>query len=273
MSTDESSSERAAGWDELSLLGKLASIASEIERFPKTQSTSGRGAYRFAGIDAMADAIRPKMAERGIVLYPTEVELIESQRYVRERTGSDGAYQTIEWRTVLRVTWVVADDSDAIKLQTIGEALDTSDKSANKAQTASRKYALIGLLNITTGDDPDPDHERPGEHVEQRTSAQPAARQQPAAKLPDVAARELFRDKLREVEGLSEPGWREPFVQWLSQQTSTGVELVRGWVDSVIVDDELPSWPPVLSVELTERTYDVLASKARKLLDEAAGAS
>lgn len=146
-----------------SLYTKIAEIAAGLHRFAKTERVDGKAGYRFTDVNAMADEIRPAMAERGIVMFPQAVDVVECREYVRQKNGRDGAYESVQWRTVLRVTWCVTDGTERITLESVGEALDTSDKSANKAQTASRKYAMIGLLNITTGDEPDPDYSRPGD--------------------------------------------------------------------------------------------------------------
>jgi hypothetical protein len=210
------------------LVGKLAAIAADLHRFPKTQMVSGRGGYAFAGVDAMADAIRPAMAARGIVMYPSAVEVVECREVVRERVNQEGqAYETVQWRTVLLVTWQVTDGRQVLALQAVGEALDTSDKSANKAQTASRKYAMIGLLNVTTGDEPDPDHERPGDDGPQRTRRQDARGRPagPQASSPPGGAQ-------RAAQGPSEPALSEDDRRKVRRRRAA---LARGEQDPKVV--------------------------------------
>jgi hypothetical protein len=145
------------------LEGKLADIMFGLERFAKDDKVEGRGAYSFTSINAIADVLRPAMAARGIVMTPRETEVIECGEVARQKVDNNGvAYMQYQWRTVLRVSWCVSDGLGVISIETIGEALDTSDKSANKAMTAARKQALINLFLISTGD-ADPDHDRPGE--------------------------------------------------------------------------------------------------------------
>jgi hypothetical protein len=56
----------------------------------------------------------------------------------------------------LRLTYRFSHVSgEYIDVQTIGEALDTSDKAANKAMTIGLKYAIRQFFLIETGDDPD----------------------------------------------------------------------------------------------------------------------
>lgn len=164
----------------LNLAGKLATIMGQLSRFPKDQRVGGTTGYAFAGIDDMADRIRPLMAEQGVVMLPDRVKVLECREYLREKKGREDTYVQVQWRTVLRVRWLLTDGVEHAYVESVGEALDTSDKSANKAQSAARKYALIGLFNISTGDSPDPDSSRPGEGEEYVPAAQ--RREQVAAR-------------------------------------------------------------------------------------------
>lgn len=266
MSTEHPSSE--VDWSTVPLHAKLASIAAELTRFPKDQHVTGRGGYAFAGVDSMADKVRAAMAERLVVMYPGQVEVIECTQYIRERINADGQpYETVQWRTVVKVTWAVLSGEESIAVQSVGEALDTSDKSANKAQTAARKYAMIGLFNISTGDEPDPDGARPGDDGEQRT---------PVPKRPQMPSDDVkhaFREKLRAVNGLAEEGWRTTFAAWLATETRSPKNLVQGWLDKLVLEEEMPSWPDVLDATVTERVYNLMEAKRAKLADEKGGAS
>jgi hypothetical protein len=172
MSDEPSYAEVIEEYRAMSIFDRIADVQRGLERFAKTERVSGRAGYAFAGINEISDVVRKAFAERGIVMYPEDVQIVESREIEREREGRDGTYKQYQWRTVLRVVWkvsctVVGGDDDApffsVKVVTVGEAIDTSDKSSNKAQTASRKQAMMQLLNISTGDDPDPDHTRPGD--------------------------------------------------------------------------------------------------------------
>lgn len=282
MSTDHGSTDPGGLPADASLAAKLAAIAGALSRFPKTEHTSGRGSYAFAGVDAIADYLRPAMAEHGIVMYPQRIEIVESERYVRERVDRDSgaAFQTIEWRTLLRVTWCVTDGREAIPVMSTGEALDTSDKSANKAETAARKNAMKSLFNVSTGDDPDPDAHRPGEHVNEPTGRRQARGPQggrastppppPAppgkGQRPAEDVREQFITKLREVHGLADDDWRPTFAKWLATTTGAPAEPVDAWVQRALADGDVNDWPDALDVPMVENVYGMLARKADELL-------
>lgn len=168
-----------------SLVAELARIEAQIERLPEDGKVSGGGpTYRFASIDAMSDVVRPMLGAAGLVMHPVQVRIVESTSYPRANGG-------LSWRTVLHVTWHVTDGLGVIAVVSVGEAIDTSDKSANKAQTAARKYALKGLFHLSTGENADPDAHRPGEDTCARQSAPAPGPGDNGAPAPDDPYRTL----------------------------------------------------------------------------------
>jgi len=109
--------------------------------------------YKYRSVDAILAHVQPLLAEHHIYLIP---EVLES-----ERTSYLTANQKTMFNTVARVRWrFYTVDGSFVEAVTIGEGSDTSDKSSNKAMTASQKYALTQAFSIRTGEE-DPDGERP----------------------------------------------------------------------------------------------------------------
>jgi len=64
--------------------------------------------------------------------------------------------------TILRVQFeFIADDGSTFKAITVGEAMDSGDKSANKAMSAALKYALLQVFCIPTEEDNDTENHSP----------------------------------------------------------------------------------------------------------------
>lgn len=140
----------------MSLAAKMAEIYLKVDRFAKSKQITGGGPkFKYTPVEEIADALREAMGNRGIVMVPEEVEVLTS-----EAAGVTSSGNTI-WRHVLRVVWHITDGTDSLRVASVGEANDASDKGANKAQTAARKYALIGAFQLSTGDDPDARHPEP----------------------------------------------------------------------------------------------------------------
>lgn len=107
--------------------------------------------YSFASETALIEKLRPVMLEHGIVgPIPVETTHLQSQD-VKTSTGKEMAC-----RLVSRVfKFVHVPTEQEAEVQVIGEAADSGDKAALKAQTIAKKYALREFFLIETGDDPD----------------------------------------------------------------------------------------------------------------------
>lgn len=99
--------------------------------------------YRFRGIDAVMNALNPAMIKNGIFAIPTVLDCHREER--------EGKSQTVMMYTVLTVRYdFFADDGSSVSAVVIGEAMDRSDKSTNKAMSAAFKYACFQTFCIPT---------------------------------------------------------------------------------------------------------------------------
>lgn len=106
--------------------------------------------FAFRGIDDVYNAVAPLLAKHGLCVVPNVLE-----RTVTERTNTKG---TVLFYTVVKVeyTFHAADDTSTVRAVTFGEAMDSGDKSTNKAMSAAFKYALFQTFCIPTeAEDPD----------------------------------------------------------------------------------------------------------------------
>lgn len=123
--------------------------------------------YAFRGIDSILNRAGPILTELGVVISPKH--RVVSDVEVTSRNGARG------YRVVIETKWKFAVSLESsVRCQTIGEAIDYSDKAFNKAQTQSFKNALAQVLSIPTGE-ADPDSESP-ERGRDETSAESVLR-------------------------------------------------------------------------------------------------
>lgn len=140
----------------MSLAAKLAEVYVEVDRFAKSKKVTGTGpSYSYTPVEEIADYLRKALGERGVVMLPSATEV-----YCSEDAGTTKSGVT-RWRHIVRVDWTITDGEESLAVSSIGESMDTGDKGMNKAQTAARKYALIGAFQLSTGDDPDRSHPEP----------------------------------------------------------------------------------------------------------------
>lgn len=147
--------------------------------------------YQFRGIDDVYNALSSVLAERKLVMLPFVVEMRREER----QTAKGGALNY----TILTVDFTIVSAMDASQcvVRTIGEAMDSADKSSNKAQSAALKYAALQVFMIPTEGDNDADattHEveaRPGQNFQQRAPREAAKQSAPADGMPDATYSEL----------------------------------------------------------------------------------
>jgi hypothetical protein len=107
--------------------------------------------YNFRGIDAVYGALSPLLARYGLCILPRVV----SREVVERQTKSGG---TLFYTTLtVEFDFVCAKDGSKHVVAVIGEAMDSGDKSSNKAMSAAYKYACLQAFCIPTEGDNDAD--------------------------------------------------------------------------------------------------------------------
>ena len=99
--------------------------------------------YVYRSIDGVMNALNPAMVKNHVFVTPT---VLDSQR--EERVGNKGTTMVY---TILTVKYTFyTDDGSSVDCVVIGEAMDRSDKSTNKAMSAAFKYACFQTFCIPT---------------------------------------------------------------------------------------------------------------------------
>ena len=196
------------------IYGLIPKVSAAIGAVAKGRKNQQQG-YAFRGIDEIQSACHIPFAENGVFCV---TEVIESVR--EERTTKNGGmlvYTIIK----LRVTFFAPDGSFVMAI-TIGEAMDSADKSANKAMSAALKYALLQTFMIPVElDDADAtthapmSREKPrwaseyeGSHGEQPRSQNDQPPPSPPSPekeafnsvvLPKIKEKRITREKVKEI--------------------------------------------------------------------------
>lgn len=125
--------------------------------------------YKFRGIDDVYNALARVLSNNHLVMLPFVQEVSREER----QTKSGGILNY----TVLTVDFklVSSEDGSSDTIRTVGEAMDSADKSANKAMSAALKYAALQVFMIPTEGDNDADattHEPARVRMARKSSAQ-----------------------------------------------------------------------------------------------------
>ena len=130
----------------------IKSVASKMadDGISKSRKNATQG-YQFRGIDDIYGALSRAMVDASLVILPRCVE-----RSVVERASKNGGAL---FYTVVKVEYDLVCTVDGSKHTAVvyGEAMDSADKSTNKAMSAAYKYMALQTFCIPTEGDNDAD--------------------------------------------------------------------------------------------------------------------
>lgn len=150
-----------------SLIPKIMAEVGAIEKASKNTAQN----YKFRGIDDVMAAFQPVMAKHGVFFVP---EVISASQTDRESAkGSTLIY------TQLTVAFTFyASDGSNVRAVVVGEAMDSADKSSNKAMSAALKYALLQTFCVPVESSDDADAHTPELARKQAVKPQTSPRKQ-----------------------------------------------------------------------------------------------
>lgn len=152
------------------LLAKIVKVMESVDQIEKT-GTNQEQHYKFVKDSSVMHTLRKAMIEHRLAIVPVKCEVTE--RIYTTKSGGTG----IATRLAIDFHVYDAETGDAILIsQWPSESNDTSDKSTNKALTASWKNLLLKLFMVPTDTD-DQDQSSP----EQGQTKAPKAKADPQA--------------------------------------------------------------------------------------------
>ena len=142
--------------DNLEIYKAVAKITGELAKqgISKDRKNAQQG-YAFRGIDDIYNTLSKLLAEHGLCIFP-----YCEYRETTERTTQKGGvifYTTVKMKYKL----ISAIDGSSVECCTVGEAMDSADKSTNKAMSAAYKYLCLQIFCIPTEGDNDADATTP----------------------------------------------------------------------------------------------------------------
>lgn len=129
------------------LYAKIAEIMGELDRIPKS-GYNKQFNYNYVTESDVVGSVRPLMAKHKLVMIP------EIRRYKVEEFK--GKYNSMQIGTI-EIRWNVIDgeSGEKVTFTMVGKGVDNLEKDIYKAITGNKKYALITLFMIDSGDDPE----------------------------------------------------------------------------------------------------------------------
>lgn len=117
----------------------------------KNRQTTGGSTFKYRGIDDVINTLSPILAAEGLCVLPRILNCNTVER--TSKSGGQLFYTTVE----AEFDFVSAKDGSMHTCRTFGEAMDSSDKSTNKAMSAAYKYVAFQAFAIPVEGTPDAD--------------------------------------------------------------------------------------------------------------------
>lgn len=170
------------------LIPKVMAEVGAIEKARRNEQQK----YFFRGIDDVFAAFQPVLAKHKIFYVP---EVLDKD--VTERETKSGA--TLIYTTLAVAYTFYAPDGSNVRAVVVGEAMDSGDKSSNKAMSAALKYALLQIFCVPTEANEDADSQ--SHEIKPKAVAASAPRYEPVkieARFEDAPSPTLFWSLQRE---------------------------------------------------------------------------
>lgn len=125
--------------DTRNIAQRIAAVMGEVDYVQKEKKQGMN--YSIVSHDAVTAKVRPLLHKHGVVYYPRN--MVVAQVGNRTEAQFDVRFENVNDRT------------DFIDVATFGYGVDPQDKGPGKAMSYGVKYALLKVLGLETGDDPD----------------------------------------------------------------------------------------------------------------------
>lgn len=142
--------------EKLNLLQRINEVRKAIDYIQKDKSVStGGGSYKAVTHDTVTAMVREHMVTNGIVCWPN---LVDSQSVPKEEGSKQFRYEaTYDFQFCN-----VDDRADCLTIRIQAHAMDNADKAPGKALSYAKKYAVLKLFEIETGEDEESRHNPEG---------------------------------------------------------------------------------------------------------------
>lgn len=131
---------------------RVNAVRKAIGYVQKDKSVStGAGSYKAVTHDQVTALLRSHMIEAGIVCVPN---LIQSQMNEKEVLADGAKAKQQRYDATYSFDFVNEDDpNDRLTIKIESHAMDNADKAPGKALSYAKKYAVLKLFEIETGED------------------------------------------------------------------------------------------------------------------------
>lgn len=140
----------------MNLLQRINEVRKAIAYIQKDKAVStGKSSYKAVTHDAVTAMVREHMVTHGIVSWPQLVESV-SLPYEDAIDAEGKPYKKNQFRYEATYDFTfcnIEDPKDCLTIRIQAHAMDNADKAPGKALSYAKKYALLKLFELETGED------------------------------------------------------------------------------------------------------------------------
>lgn len=136
----------------MNLLQRINEVRKAIDYIKKDKAVSAGagGNYMAVTHDMVTAMVRPHLIAHGIVCYPSFV----GGETIQPPPKADGKDRQLRYEAIYDFTFAnIEDPRDYITIRIQAHANDSGDKAPGKAISYAKKYAILKLFEIETGED------------------------------------------------------------------------------------------------------------------------
>ena len=141
--------------EEKLIFQKMTSILKETKAITKSENNQQQG-FKFRGIDNVMNELHELFAKNDVFI------LQEVQDFTVDARPTAKGGTLFYTRAKIKFRYMTTDGS-FVETVNVGEAMDSGDKSMNKAMSIALKYSLLQMFLIPTEEPKDPDRDTPEE--------------------------------------------------------------------------------------------------------------
>lgn len=206
----------------------FAAIVSVMKEIGSTGISKARKneqqGYKFRGIDDVYNELNGILSKNNLVMLPRVTAREQVERQTAKGTPLFFTNVAVDF------TLVSAVDGSQTIISTVGEAMDSGDKSSNKALSAAYKYAAMMVFCIPTEGDNDADavtHDvAPARQPLKAVDGQPAASK--------AQARGPYDTILKGVQQIEREGGHDDLTKWYRTHAATIEKFPADWHGSIM---------------------------------------
>lgn len=133
--------------EQKNLFQRINAVRQEVDYIQKDKSVStGGGSYKAVTHDMVTAVTRQALVKHGVISFPF---LVASKMNPKEEGSKQARYDA-----TYDFTFANCDDmTQTLVIRIEAHAMDNADKAPGKALSYAKKYALLKLLDIETGED------------------------------------------------------------------------------------------------------------------------